>query len=249
MTAPSNWYENFFHGIALDLWRKVPSPEQTQAEANFLERELAAPAGSRLFDIPCGNGRLSLELAARGYRTTGLDISQEFIDEARRNSSNRVQVEWILGDMRRIQGNSIYDGAFCLGNSFGYMEYQDMEAFLDGLSRALKPEARFIVETGVVAEALLPNFKEREWYQFDDILFTIENHYRADVSCLETKMTFIRDGKTETREALHWVYTVAEIRRMLDRAGFTVLETYESVESKPFTLGSQELFVVAQKRV
>lgn len=249
MTAPSNWYENFFHGIALDLWKKVLSPKQTQAEANFLERELATPVGSRLLDVPCGNGRLSLELAARGYLTTGLDISQEFVDESRKNSSNRIQVEWILGDMRRIQGNSIYHGAFCLGNSFGYLEYHDTEAFLEGLSRSLKPKARFILNTGVVAEALLPNYKEREWYQFDDILFTIENHYLADVSCLETKMTFIRDGKSETRESLHWVYTAAEIRRLLNRSGFTVLETYESVESKPFTLGSQELFVVAQKRV
>lgn len=248
MTAPSNWYEKFFHGVALDLWRKVISPEQTQAEANFLEKELAAPVGSRFLDVPCGNGRVCLELASRGYRMTGLDLSEEFLEEARANSPKaRIKMEWIPGDMRRIQGNDIYDGAFCLGNSFGYLEYHDMEAFLEGLSRSLKPKARFILNTGVVAEALLPNYKEREWYQFDDILFTMENTYRADVSCLETKMTFIRDGKTETRESLHWVYTVAEIRRMLGRAGFTVLETYESVESKPFQLGSQELFVVAQK--
>lgn len=248
MTASSNWYENFFHGIALDLWRKAISPEQTQAEANFLEKELAAPVGSRFLDVPCGNGRVALKLASRGYRMTGLDLSEEFLEEARTNSAKaRIKMDWILADMRQMPGNNIYDGAFCLGNSFGYLEYHDMETFLNGLSRSLKPKARFILNTGVVAESLLPNYKEREWYQFDDMLFAIENHYRADVSCLETKMTFIRDGKTEIRESLHWVYTAAEIRRMLDRAGFTVLETYGSIQSKPFQLGSQELFVVAQK--
>jgi SAM-dependent methyltransferase len=248
MTAPLNWYENFFHGIALDVWRRVMSPEQTQAEANFLEKELAAPIGSRFLDVPSGNGRLCVELARRGYRMSGLDLSEEFLEEARAISSKaRLKIDWIAGDMRRIQGESIYDGAFCLGNSFGYLEYHDMEAFLESLSRALKPNARFILETGIVAEAILPNFKDREWYQFDDILFTLENHYRADASCLETKMTFIREGKTETRETLHWVYTAAEIQRMLYRSGFTVLETYESVESKPFNLGSQDFFVVAQK--
>lgn len=248
MTAPSNWYENFFHGMALDLWRKAISPEQTQAETNFLEKELASPVGSGFLDVPCGNGRVALELASRGYRMTGLDLSEEFLEEARTNSAKaRIKMEWILGDMRQIQGNGVYDGAFCLGNSFGYLEYHDTEAFLMSLARSLKLKARFILNTGVAAEALLPNYKEREWYQFDDILFTIENNYRADVSCLETKMTFIRDGKTEIKESLHWVYTAAEIRRMLEHAGFTVLDTYESVESKPFQLGSQELFVVAQK--
>lgn len=248
MTAPTNWFENFFHGVALDLWRKAISPEQTQAEANFIEKELAAPVGSKFLDIPCGNGRLSVELAKRGYKMTGLDLSEEFLQEARSNPSITPQPQWISGDMRRLEWKNQFDGAFCFGNSFGYMEYPDMEIFLSGLSRALKRKGRFILETGIVAEALLPNYKEREWYQFDDILFTIENHYQADTSCLETKMTFVRNGKTETRESLHWVYTAAEIRRILERAGFEILETYESTDSKPFRLGSQELFVVSQKR-
>jgi hypothetical protein len=37
----TNWYENFFHGVANDLWRKCTSPEQTLAEADFLEKRSA----------------------------------------------------------------------------------------------------------------------------------------------------------------------------------------------------------------
>ena len=37
-----NWYEDFFHGVALDLWRKVVSPQQTRTEVDFLEQALAA---------------------------------------------------------------------------------------------------------------------------------------------------------------------------------------------------------------
>ena len=83
MTIPSNWYENFFHGVALDLWRKAIPPEHTKAEADFLVQALHCDAGSHLLDVPCGNGRLSRELASRGYRVTGVDISEEFIEEAR----------------------------------------------------------------------------------------------------------------------------------------------------------------------
>src|SRR5260370_32362255 len=83
MTIPSNWYENFFHGLALDLWRKALPPEHTKAEAAFLVQALQSGAGSHLLDVPCGNGRLSFELASRGYQVTGVDIAEDFIEEAR----------------------------------------------------------------------------------------------------------------------------------------------------------------------
>ena len=89
---PSNWYENFFHGVALDLWRKVVTPEQTRAEADFLEKALALQPGARVLDVPCGNGRISLELASRGYQGTGVDIAEENIQEARQAGTDRKSV-------------------------------------------------------------------------------------------------------------------------------------------------------------
>src|SRR6266446_5188030 len=107
MTVPSNWYENFFRGIALDLWRTAVSDEQTKAEAAFLVRTLECASGSRLLDVPCGNGRHSLELAKRGYQITGLDISEEFIEEARASSSAiGARIEWVLADMRHVEGEA-----------------------------------------------------------------------------------------------------------------------------------------------
>src|SRR5437773_5747084 len=91
MTIPSNWYEDFFHGLALDLWRKALPPEHTKAEADFLVQVLQCEAGSHLLDVPCGNGRLSLELASRGYQVTGVDIAEEFIEEARVKGANTGQ--------------------------------------------------------------------------------------------------------------------------------------------------------------
>ncbi len=67
------WYESFFHGIVLDMWRAAASPEQTRLEADFLERALGLRPGARVLDVPCGFGRHSLELASRGYRPTGVD--------------------------------------------------------------------------------------------------------------------------------------------------------------------------------
>lgn len=263
MPVRSNWYESFFHGLALDLWRQAISPKQTRAEAEFLVSMLKCDRGAHLLDVPCGNGRLSFELARRGLRVTGIDISKEFIDEAQsaaakgpRGNTNAADESsqpyhrptFALGDMRRIEGEGIYDGAFCFGNSFGFLAYGDMEKFLAGVARALKPQARFIIETGMAAESVLPDFEEQTSHEVGDINVIIKERYLADESCIDSEYIFERDGRTESRKAKHWIYTAAEIRRMLEHAGFSVLEFYGSLGCEPYTLGSTELFVIAQTR-
>jgi SAM-dependent methyltransferase len=246
MNTRANWFETFFHGVANDLWRKCISPEQTGTEADFLEKLLGRRR--RLLDVPCGSGRHSLELARRGHRVTGVDLSQEFIDEASAAArARRLKAQFIRGDMRRLDWHSQFDGAFCFGNSFGYLEYPAMGAFVRGVACALKPGGRFVIQTGMAAESILPTLKEREWYQVDDILFAIENHYEADVSCLQTTGTFVRNGTTEVRKWWHWVYTVGEIRRMLATAGLEVRELYGSLTSEPFKAGNPVLYVVSEK--
>ncbi|MBI2925628.1 MAG: class I SAM-dependent methyltransferase [Verrucomicrobia bacterium] len=240
-----HWYEDFFHGVANDLWRKCVSAEQTRAEADFLEKTLGPK--TRLLDVPCGNGRHALELARRGCRVTGLDISKEFVEEASGGAkAEGLPADFICGNMKALPWQAEFDGAFCFGNAFGYLEFADMMAFVTGVARALRPGGRFVIETGSVAEAILPTLKGREWYQIDDILFAIENRYLADVSCLETEATFVRNGQTEKRTWWHWVYTVGEIRRMLTAAGFAVEHLYGSLDGQPFRASNQCLFVVAR---
>ena len=261
MTIPSNWFEDFFHGITLDLWRKAIPPEHTKGEADFLIKVLKCKPGAHVLDVPCGNGRLSFELAKHGYRVTGVDISKEFIKEAKETASTvlnpsadahgtdlSAQVEFILGDMRAIEGEALYDAAFCFGNSFGFMEYADMNAFLRGVARALKPDGRFIVNTGMAAESVLPDFEEQSCHEVGDITTTIKERYNATDSCVDSEYIFEWDGKKESHFAKHWIYTAAEIRRMLERAGFEVIECYGSLTQEPFKLGSRELFVVAERR-
>jgi SAM-dependent methyltransferase len=257
MSIPNNWFEDFFHGVTLDLWRKAIPPEQTQREAEFLIKTLACQRGAHLLDVPCGNGRLSFALAKRGFRVTGVDISEEFIEEATSlvtgvdnppADAGGPDPEFILGDMRRIEGDSIYDGAYCFGNSFGFMEFSDMEKFLRGVAKALKPGARFIINTGMAAESVLPDFEEQSCHEIGDMVITIKERYLAEESCIDSEYIFERDGQNESRKAKHWIYTVAEIRRMLEAAGFTVREYFGSLKCEPYKLGSRELFVVSEAR-
>jgi SAM-dependent methyltransferase len=244
-----NWYEDFFRGVALDMWRRAVTPEQTRAEADFLEKALQLSPGGRILDNPCGSGRHSLELAARGYRVTGIDLSAEFVAEAQATAASRgLDTEFLRQDMRAIDAEAEFDGGFCFGNSFSYIDYAGSCAFLAAVSRSLKPGARFALESGIAAESLLPKLERRRWLQLGDILFLSSNQYDAVESRLDIQYTFVRDGHADTREACSYIYTVAEIRRMLSQAGLQATDYYSSFESHPYELGSGRLLLVAEKR-
>jgi len=255
MAVPANWFETFFHGVTLDLWRKAIPPERTNAEAKFLIDHLNCAPGAHVLDVPCGNGRLLFALAGHGLHVTGVDISAEFIEEAgsiaariRNAASSTGDTKFILGDMRRLKATRIYDGAYCFGNSFAFLEFAEMEIFLARLAHALKPRARFVIETGMAAESVIQDFEEQSCHELGDLSLTIKERYIAAESCIDSEYIFVQNGKTETRVAREWIYTVAEIRRMLHRAGFEVLDLYGSLKCEPYQLGSRQLFIVSEAR-
>lgn len=242
------WYESFFTGITLDFWRKAVSPEQTRLEVDFLQNALGLTAGARVLDVPCGLGRHAIELASRGFQVTGVDLSSEAIEEARTRSAGMgLTVEWARMDMRDLPYRTVYDGAFCFGNSFGFLEPGKTRSFVQAVSRAIKPGACFALDSGMTAESILPRLRDREWMQVDEILFLEENRYHVAESCVETTYTFLRGGETHVRTGIHWVYTVREIRAMLAEAGLVVKEQLGSLTRDPFQVGSPYLLLVAEK--
>lgn len=245
----TNWYENFFQGIALDFWRAVVTEAQTRAEADFIEKQLQLSPAAKILDVPCGGGRLSLELAARGFDLTGVDIASEFIDEARTKSAERnLTVDWHNRDMRELPWEAEFDGAFCFGNSFGYLDDEGNADFVRAVASALKPGAHFVIDTGATAESILPNFQPRRWFEIADITFLIDGRYDHEQGRIFTEYTFIRDGKTEKRPASQRIYTYSQICALLREAGLEVVASFSSLNEEPFTLGVQRLFLIAQKR-
>jgi SAM-dependent methyltransferase len=245
----SDWYENFFYGLALELWRKVPTPEVTRAEADFLEQELGLDHRARVLDVPYGNGRHALELARRGHSVAGVDISPEFHQEAcAAAAAAGLDAQFLLGEMRQLPWKSEFDGAYCFGNCFGYLDRAGSCEFLRAVARTLKPSRRFVIDTGLVAESLLPALELRRSYQVDDVRMEVEGRYDVLESRLDDVYTFERDGQRQTNESSYFISTIAEIRRMLDESGFGIAALYTSTAREPYQLGSRRLLLVAEKR-
>jgi len=241
---PHKWFETFFQGPAVDFWTRAMTPALTLADVDFLEKALEVKPGARVLDVPCGNGRHSIELARRGYRVTGIDLSAEFLAAARAE----LDADWRLGDMRALQLEPFaFDGAFCFGNSFGYLDHAGVKSFLAALAGAMKPAAKLVIETSMTAESILPTIVQKRWHRFGDLMILSENRYDPWESCLNIDYTFVRGNTIETRPTASYVFTAAELRRMLDAAGFVTLSFQGGMAGEPYQLGSPRLIIIAQR--
>lgn len=248
MGGNDDWRRDFFQGLALDLWRAAFPLEVTARECDFLEAELELGKGHRLLDAPCGTGRHSIELCRRGASAFGVDTAAEYVDEANeRAAALGLDATFTNMDMLELDMEEEFDGAICLGNSFGLLQYHEIDCFLDGVFRALKPGGRLIMDTLMCAESLLPDLRDRFWLEAGGVHCLLENEYIVERSMLATTYTFIREAKVEVRRSFHPVLTAAMVRDYLARAGFGDHVLYGSMSRAPFALGSSILVVRAVK--
>ena len=206
-TVQSNWWEHFFEGVSVDLWLQAVPPEHTAREAEFLTRALAAPAGAELLDVPCGGGRLSLALASQGLSADRRRLSRRNSWRTRGRVTGPVEITWEQRDMRDLPWPARFDGAFCLGNSFGYLDDAGNASFLRAVAAALKPGARFILETPMVLENLLAHIQDRPWWKVGDLHLLVANQYDHTTGRLEIEYTFVSDGRLDVRRGSHRAFT------------------------------------------
>jgi len=57
----------------------------------------------KVLEIGCGNGRICIPLAKKGFDVTGIDISPIYIEDAKKKArKHKVKAKFIIGDMRNL---------------------------------------------------------------------------------------------------------------------------------------------------
>ncbi len=143
------WYEELFENYA-NSYENEPFVKGTKGEVDFIEREINYNKDFSILDIGCGTGRHCSELAKRGYRTTGIDLSAAQLKKARCNTLNeKIRPDFIRTDARYFSFKNKFDLALmiCEG-AFPLMETDEMNFnILKNVSLVLKPGGIFIFTT------------------------------------------------------------------------------------------------------
>lgn len=235
------WWEEMF---ASPAWQQVQlgweSAEDADDQVDRVERALHLEPGMRVLDVPCGTGRISSRLAARGYDVVGVDITDRFLEVARARDDG---VRYEKADMRELPFEAEFDAALCFGGSFGYFDEDGNLAQATAAARALRPGGRYLIDVPAL-ESILARFGERNWFEVEGTIVLEERSFAVATGRIETTWTFLRGGdRTEHRSSMH-LYSVKDLTDVLREAGFTSFETLDDT-LEPFELDSQRLWLVA----
>jgi SAM-dependent methyltransferase len=92
-----------------------PVAAQVAALAEILSRR-GVGAGAKILDAGCGTGRYALELAGRGFRVAGLDLSASLLAEARRRAREAAApVALARGNILALPFAPRLDAVLCRG--------------------------------------------------------------------------------------------------------------------------------------
>lgn len=161
------WYEMLFENYA-KKYDAQPYVHGTLGEVDFIEKELQFDKTKTILDIGCGTGRHSIELAKRGYKVTGIDLSESQLQRAREKATEaNVKVEFVQKDARNLQFKNGFDLAIMLcEGGFSLMETDEMNfEILQNASKALKQNGKFIFST---LNAIFPLTNSMQAFENDE---------------------------------------------------------------------------------
>ena len=217
-------HEHWFEPIAEHLgsaYLRYSFTKGTDQEVAFLVDHLGLGPGARVLDVGCGPGRHAHALARNGIEVVGVDISERFVDLARRDAPDGAT--FVRTDARHLSFDAEFDAAISLcQGAFGLVGPGADEDVLAGMVRAVVPGGRIVVS------AFSAYFSAR--HQTEAVL-------DAD-SATVTEATEVRDEEgTPMAVELHTtVYTPRELRFLADRVGL-IDAVVHSVEPGAYRTG------------
>ena len=245
-----SWVESVFNE---DYLRTLPfmTPQATRLEARFVEESLKLEKGAQVLDLACGYGRHAMELTSQGYNVVGLDNSLPLLllgaDEAQRRG---LQINFVHDDMRHMNFEIQFDGAYCLFSSFGFYEDDVNRQILQNASDGLKSGARFVIEV-LNRDYLISDLPSRVEWEGDGCKVYEEVNFNYFSSRIVSHRVIIFDDSRKLEQEISIrAFSLHELGKLLHAVGFRVVEISGGLTTRGRFFGafSRDIVVVAEKR-
>jgi len=250
------WYEALFENYA-HKYDQECYVQGTSGECDFIETEIGRNKSTKILDIGCGTGRHAIELAKRGYKITGIDLSQSQIKRAKEKAQEaKVVIDFQTQDARKLSFEGEFDLAIMLcEGGFSLMETDEMNfEILKNATKTLKSKGKLIFTT---LNGLFPLFHSvSEFYK------SAQNEGRSQCKeCTFDLMTF-RDhnrvefeddaGNKKVLECNERYYVPSEITWLLKTLGFKKVDIFGAKlgaysRNDKLTNDDFEMLVIAEK--
>lgn len=227
--------------------------DRTEREVSGVMNLAKIKPGDKLMDLPCGYGRHSLGLGARGVNVTGVDINQTFLDICRfqKLKRNIKTAQFVEKSMLEINFKNEFDAVINMFYSFGFFSNEENVKVTKNFYNALKPGGRFLMHTHVTIprfEKGLIKLSEARKLKSGRVL---ELTRRLDpVTSREIGVwTVVGDdgSRAEMSEYSVRIYGTKDYEELCRSVGFSKVDFYGDWQGSPYKEESDLLIAVATK--
>jgi 2-polyprenyl-3-methyl-5-hydroxy-6-metoxy-1,4-benzoquinol methylase len=241
--------EAVFGADYLHFYGPVLNDARNQSEADEIAELVGLDPSMTVLDAPCGHGRISAELAARGASVTGVDIMEHFLVAARDAAAARgLDIAYRRGDLRDLPVEGPFDVVVCWFTSFGYFDDTDNQRVLREFHRVLKPGGRLLIET-LHYDGFVRGFVAAPFASVDRVgedLMIDSTKFDSLTGRIETDRTVVRAGSAQTSHHSVRLLNIPEWRVWLSEAGFRDA-TFSGREGAELSVDSRRLVVTASR--
>lgn len=260
MTTP-RFYTSDLNTASYDLGLGRSGPDAGDDIPFYVQ--LIRERGSRVLELGCGTGRVTLALSEAGLLATGLDLStgmlsQAFAKLARCSLETQARVRFVEADMADFRLDQSFDAVLIPARAFAFLLTVDLQrACLARVFEHLRPGGVLSVHLfDPRLDLCVPGFTSGrtetgvdpatgKTYRVE--VLTRENDTLAQVlrerwrfSELDASGSAIR--AEEEQLALRWTYRY-EMRHLLELAGFRSTVEYSDFQRSPAAYGREQVWV------
>jgi ubiquinone/menaquinone biosynthesis C-methylase UbiE len=211
---------------------------------------------SRVLDLACGTGSLSIPLAKLGFEVTGLDLSSEMLSVAEEKARrDQVSITFLQQNMTELSGLEAFDYIVCFCDSLNYLEdEEEVNRTFARVYDQLKPGGIFMFDVHSVHK--MENvFKNQTFFSNEENISYIWNCYEGeDPYSVEHDLTFfIKDSKENVYNRFDETHFQRSFpahlyEAWLKEAGFTNISISADFETEFNTGNHERIFFCCQKK-
>ena len=216
----------------------------------ILRREGLSPR--TVVDLACGTGSVTEILARKGYRVTGVDMSEEMLTEAAMKTMDMEQPPMyscqLLQELRLPRG---VDMAVCALDSLDYiLDPADCKEAIRRAYKSLNPGGIFIFDVNTPEK--LRTMDDQVFLDEDDDVYCVwRGEFDEETNICSYGMDlFQREGNMWRRsfeEHREYAYSQEQLTGFLKDAGFTHIRVYADRLFEAPREGEQRIYFKARK--
>ena len=206
-----------------------------------------------VLDLACGTGRMTFELAHRGYDMIGADLSADMLMRARAKQEEE-SILWLLQDMRSFELYGTVGAVVCCLDAVNYLtEDGDMKKCFATVHNYLDDGGLFLFD--VNSPYKFENvFADNAYILEDDGIYCgWQNEYDPKTGICNFYLSVSKEDKDGRyrrydEEQKERCYTADELQKALSEAGFEVLGFFGGHDMSEITPEAERIYAVAKKK-